>query len=134
MKNSEFGRSMVEMLGVLAIIGVLSVTGITGYMTAMRRYRSNEIVQTVSMLAVMAQSANSGEGKCVELSTSDLSEKLGGINLKMKAEPSDINEKVDVEVGLSDDSLCEDIGTMLGNSISLTCGEYSEGISCEDND
>ena len=28
MKNNQFGRSMIEMLGVLAIIGVLSVGGI----------------------------------------------------------------------------------------------------------
>ena len=30
MKNNQFGRSMIEMLGVLAIIGVLSVGGIAG--------------------------------------------------------------------------------------------------------
>lgn len=30
MKNNQFGRSMIEMLGVMAIIGVLSVGGIVG--------------------------------------------------------------------------------------------------------
>lgn len=30
MKNNQFGRSMIEMLGVLAIIGILSVGGIVG--------------------------------------------------------------------------------------------------------
>ena len=38
----EFGRSMVEMLGVLAIIGVLSIMGIQGYKKAMMRIDVNE--------------------------------------------------------------------------------------------
>lgn len=41
MINNQFGRSMIEMLGVLAIIAVLSVGGITGYSKAMSMWRSN---------------------------------------------------------------------------------------------
>ena len=41
MKNNQFGRSMIEMLGVLAIIGVLSVGGIAGYGKAIRMWNSN---------------------------------------------------------------------------------------------
>ena len=37
----EWGRSMIEMLGVLAIIAVLSVGGITGYSKAMKEWKSN---------------------------------------------------------------------------------------------
>ena len=40
-KNSETGRSMIEMLGVLAIIGLLSVGGIAGYSKAMQIWHSN---------------------------------------------------------------------------------------------
>ena len=36
---TQFGRSMVEMLGVLAIIGVLSVGGIAGYSKAMFKHK-----------------------------------------------------------------------------------------------
>ena len=39
MKNNQFGRSMIEMLGVLAIIGVLSVGGIFGYSKAMMTWK-----------------------------------------------------------------------------------------------
>ncbi|MBQ8870821.1 MAG: type II secretion system protein [Alphaproteobacteria bacterium] len=39
---AQFGRSMVEMLGVLAIIGVLSVGGIAGYSKAMLKYKLNK--------------------------------------------------------------------------------------------
>ncbi len=40
-KKLEYGRSMIEMLGVLAIIGALSVGGIAGYSKAMNIYRMN---------------------------------------------------------------------------------------------
>lgn len=62
MKNTENGRSMIEMLGVLAIIGVLSVAGIAGYSTAMKRYRSNEVINASGELVVTARTANGGEG------------------------------------------------------------------------
>ena len=42
MKSNQFGRSMVEMLGVLAIIGVLSVGSIAGYSKAMFKYKMNK--------------------------------------------------------------------------------------------
>ena len=86
MKNNQIGRSMVEMLGVLAIIGILSVAGIYGYSVAMRKHRANEILQTVSILAIMAQTANSGEGGCVELSSTSLAQKPGGVSVEMTAD------------------------------------------------
>ena len=45
MKKNEFGRSMVEILGVLAVIGVLSVAGVYGYSIAMRKHKTNEIMR-----------------------------------------------------------------------------------------
>ena len=42
MTSNQFGRSMVEMLGVLAIIGVLSVGSIAGYSKAMFKYKMNK--------------------------------------------------------------------------------------------
>ncbi len=50
MSVSQFGRSMIEMLGVLAIIGVLSVGGIAGYSKAMLAYKSNIQRQMLSDL------------------------------------------------------------------------------------
>ncbi|MCQ2734809.1 MAG: hypothetical protein MJ212_02520, partial [Alphaproteobacteria bacterium] len=46
-RASQFGRSMIEMLGVLAIIGVLSVGGIAGYTEAMRKYKMNKTIEIV---------------------------------------------------------------------------------------
>ena len=49
---SEYGRSMVEMLGVLAVIGVLSVTAVTGYRVALDKHHANELLSAASMRAV----------------------------------------------------------------------------------
>ena len=50
MKMNEYGRSMIEMLGVLAIIGVLTVGGIAGYTKAMNRYRLNETEKQITSI------------------------------------------------------------------------------------
>lgn len=59
-KQSQSGRSMVEMLGVLAIIGVLSVGGIAGYKTAMERHITNQVLQATDQfyLGYLTESAN----------------------------------------------------------------------------
>ena len=49
-KNTQSGRSMVEMLGVLAIIGVLSIGAIAGYSKAMMKYKLNKQSQQLSQL------------------------------------------------------------------------------------
>ena len=49
MQYTQYGRSMIEMLGVLAIIGVLSVGGIAGYSKAMHRYRINKFIDQVTL-------------------------------------------------------------------------------------
>ena len=53
-KESESGRSMVEMLGVLAIMGVLAIVGVAGYRWAMDKYNANEILNEVRKRAVTA--------------------------------------------------------------------------------
>ena len=50
-KNTQSGRSMIEMLGVLAIIGVLSVGGIAGYSKAMNKYRINKAIEQITLIA-----------------------------------------------------------------------------------
>ena len=44
----QYGRSMIEMLGVLAIVGVLSVGGIAGYSKAMEKFKINKTIDQVS--------------------------------------------------------------------------------------
>ena len=56
-KNNQYGRSMVEMLGVLAIIGVLSVGGISGYSRAMAKYKLTKTQDQISMLLINIRTA-----------------------------------------------------------------------------
>lgn len=48
--KSQFGRSMIEMLGVLAVIGVLSVGGLVGYSKAMRKITINETEEYINRI------------------------------------------------------------------------------------
>ena len=46
----DYGRSMIEMLGVLAIVGVLSVAGIAGYSKAMTKWKINKAIDEVNTI------------------------------------------------------------------------------------
>ena len=60
MKNTETGRSMVEIIVVLAIIAVLSVVGAAGYMLSMRQNKINDILTTLQVNIVTIHSAMQG--------------------------------------------------------------------------
>lgn len=47
-QKSEFGRSMVEMLGVIGVIGLLTIFGILGYQYASAVYQAHTIVDTMT--------------------------------------------------------------------------------------
>ena len=49
-KGIQYGRSMIEMLGVLAIIGVLSVGGLAGYSKAMEKWKENRAINEYTYL------------------------------------------------------------------------------------
>ena len=85
MMKNETGRSMVEMLGVLAIIGVLSVGGIAGYTMAMRKYKANEVLNTASMLSMLAKSANGGVGNDLTTTQAGLTVPVSGITMTANA-------------------------------------------------
>ena len=129
MKINEYGRSMVEMLGVLAIMGVLSATGIYGYKIAMRRHQANEIATMTTTLMMLAHTANAGEGGCVQLSTSDLPNSPGGVNVDIVAD-TDVGGQTYIQLinyGNSDDvtSLCDAVTDLL-KEVNPICGDTLE--------
>ena len=69
--KKEYGRSMIEMLGVLAIIGVLSIGGLAGYTMAMNRHKANNLLDYISRCAVIVQTKGDGSteisGDCKDL-------------------------------------------------------------------
>ena len=56
MKNNQFGRSMIEMLGVLSIIGVLSVGGFGMVKKMQNSYDTNKIMEEISAFTRKARS------------------------------------------------------------------------------
>ena len=51
--------------------GVMAVGGVAGYSMAMTRYQANEVLNTASMLAIVAMSANGGEGQKLTLAEAE---------------------------------------------------------------
>lgn len=49
---NEYGRSMIEMLGILAIIAMISAGSLAGYSKGMRRYRLNEMISQTAQMVV----------------------------------------------------------------------------------
>ena len=131
MKKYETGRSMVEMLGVLAIIGVLSIAGISGYTIAIRRYRANEIVQAASILAMMAQAADAGDGDCITLSSSGLSQTIGGMSVDMVADATVTGATPTVSIKINDEgyvALCNTVEDIVDSKFDVECG--NSNVSC----
>lgn len=51
MKNSESGRTLIEMIGVLAIMGVLSVGSVLGFSKMMSQQKINKAIEQVNVMA-----------------------------------------------------------------------------------
>ncbi|MBQ8870710.1 MAG: hypothetical protein IJ019_04980 [Alphaproteobacteria bacterium] len=80
-KVCEFGRSMVEMLGVLAIIGVLSVGGIAGYSKAMEKYKLNKFSSAFTQLLASVIELNPRIESSISISNSVDASLLNTLNL-----------------------------------------------------
>ncbi len=72
MKDSQNGRSMIEMLGVLAIIGVLSVGGISGYSKAMQKYRINKTIEQITLISQNIRTFFANQRNYVDLNPASL--------------------------------------------------------------
>ena len=107
----QFGRSMVEMLGVLAIIGVLSVGGIAGYSKAMYKHKMNKTIDTTSHI-------------------------LMGLTqlISMNADTTDFDNQTALKLGILDESLCTSGKCMLptGGELRLHNG-WLEVVFYEEN-
>jgi len=117
MMNNETGRSMVEMLGVLAIIGVLSVGGIAGYTMAMNKYRANEILNTASMMVVLAKSANGGTGATINgVANAGLTNPYGSVDLNAIYDSGNVT--IDVS-GVGSTDVCNAVSAAASNDANL---------------
>ncbi len=58
-RNTEFGRSMVEMIGVLALIGLLTTGGLALYSDALARLHVNNLLEEVRKRALVSSKKSS---------------------------------------------------------------------------
>ena len=61
MRDNQYGRSMIEMLGVIAIIGVLTVGGIAGYSKAMEKWHVNKTSNQISYIVAHLRGVYRGQ-------------------------------------------------------------------------
>jgi len=66
----------------LAAAGVMAVGGVAGYNMAMTRYQANEVLNTAAMLAIMAMSADGGQGKDMTLAESELPNEICNVDME----------------------------------------------------
>ncbi len=85
-KIGQFGRSMVEMLGVLAIIGVLSVGAIAGYQKAMSKYKLNKASDQISAITTNIYTAFVNEKDYSALGHDPIAGTANAIKLKLLPE------------------------------------------------
>ena len=81
MKNNQFGRSMIEMLGVLAIIAVLSVGGIAGYSKAIQMYKLNKWKSDFVMMTANLKTVFINSRSYSEVKETDLTNFFKGLNI-----------------------------------------------------
>ena len=111
--KKEYGRSMIEMLGVLAIIGVLSIGGLAGYTMAMNRHRANVVSDYVSRCVVIAQTSGDGmtvkQGNCATITGETKPSAITSADAVLSATDGDV--KVEVTVAESVGAILEDRDT-----------------------
>jgi len=129
-KNTQSGRSMIEMLGVLAIIGVLSVGGIAGYSKAMLRYRVNKSIEQVSLISQNVRSFFAAQRNYAGLDSVSQSN-TNGLSLIKKAKLVP-DEMIDESSSIEDDDLglTHHIFNAFGGGVVVWNDE--EGASVED--
>ena len=115
-RESQSGRSMIEMLGVLAIIGVLSVGGIAGYSKAMMKYRINKTIEQITLIAGNVRTFFAPQGNYDGLSS--YSDTGKAIIKKAKLVPDEM-------LTLDADGKITSITGAFGNSVSIRSVERS---------
>ncbi len=131
MKNTQQGRSMIEMLGVLAIIGVLSIGGLAGYTMAMNRHRANQILDYVSRAVVIAQTKGDGTQ---EISNENCSTILDGEDVPVSGMGCTVNKtagyaNITVSVTNVNSRIAAALQNRSGNQVTITSTSNSAAFT-----
>lgn len=110
----QYGRSMIEMLGVLAIIGILSVGGIAGYSSAMYKNKLNKVKEQVAIIATNIQRAYISQ-----------------------ANYNDLDNERAIALGFVPPEMIDDDGSItdaLGGKVTISSTNAATGAICEGTD
>ena len=134
MKN-EYGRSMIEMLGVLAIIGVLSIGGLAGYTMAMNRHRANTVLDYATKCGVIAQTQGDGSKKiestsCGDASLLDQAVSIAQVN-SIKAERAE-NGLTKVTVEFKDADATGGVSQALASRLGMTAAKKTYTLTVDE--
>ena len=91
MKTNDYGRSMIEMLGVLAIVGILSVGSLSGYSNAMLKYKTNRLSSETLEIIVNTRNTYLKQKNYKDISL-DILSKVGAVPDNMYNRPGFVSE------------------------------------------
>lgn len=142
-KQNQYGRTMVEILGVVAIIGVLSIAGIAKYIAAMSSNKANKIVNACAMLYKIGVATNLKETVASDIT---YAESIG----TLPSDTSELTYKADqtIIVGITNEDVCKQVQSKLGSKVTggdctvavnpaigynliVTFGEVTQKITCQ---
>ena len=87
MLNNNFGRSMIEMIGVLVIIGALSTGGIVGYTKALHQNKVNKAIEQIGVISAHLSTIGANGGLYDGMSNKSAT-KLKAILPEMRTNPT----------------------------------------------
>jgi Tfp pilus assembly protein FimT len=96
-KQNQFGRSMIEMLGVLAVVAALTIGGVIAFRQAMNKNRSNTLVDGITHTVNNVKTLFIKQDQYEELSTDEAYE-LGIVPDTFKHEADKITHAYGGEV------------------------------------
>ena len=135
-KQTQSGRSLVEMLGVLAVMGVLSVAGLYGYSLAMRKHRTNELFRELEFRANQVATKVLLGARPEDVSLPDEAfTSSGSFTFSAIKNTANNNQFKIVVKGKIEDKICSHMYSLLGsNSWILGSGQrnsnYTSSIDC----
>ena len=115
----QYGRSMIEMLGVLAIVGVLSVGGIAGYSKAMEKFKINKTIDEISHIVTNIRTLYAQQTTYLGLDE-ETAYQMGGIpdSLKVTSNGSTITHAFDGRLQINGTWLMDGTGKYFAISLS----------------
>ena len=133
-KQTQSGRSLIEMLGVLAVMGVLSVAGLFGYSLAMRKHKTNEVFRELEFRANQVATQILIGARAEDVSLPDEAFTSSGVYTFEAITNSANNNQFKIIVkGKIEDKICSHMYSLLGsNTLIRGMGQRNRNYTSSD--